>query len=203
MVSRHFEVEYSDLDLQFDRRLVRDFIGELIQAGYSIYWNENITQFIIAIRSGRKLVKLRFDRLTEGYKLGGNYMLHDPKLAELLEKMIGDTKGNAIVKRFHDPHILIDSIVSGELIQRVEVDGDERRTIFSKEPKLLITESDLEKVYQRDSVEQRIPVLRQALDEALDELIDLIEQDAPLEAREKVTARLQHLRQELILTESI
>jgi hypothetical protein len=148
-------------------------------------------------------VKLRFDRLTEGYKLVGNYMLNDPKLAELLEKMIGDTKGNAIVKRFHDPHILIDSIVSGELIQRVEVDGDERRTIFSKEPKLLITENDLEKVYQLDSVERRIPVLRQALDEALDELIDLIEQDAPLEAREQVTTRLQQLRQELILTESL
>jgi hypothetical protein len=201
MVSRPFEVEYTDLDLQFDRRLVRDFISELIHAGYSIYWNENINQFIIAIRSGRKLVKLRFDRLAEGYKLGGNYMLHDPKLAELLEKMIGDTKGNAIVKRFHDPHILIDSIVSGELIQRVEVDGDACRTIFVKQHH--VTEEELEMVYQLDNVERRIPILRKEVDDALEELIDLIEHDAPSNQREQVIARLQVLRQELILTESI
>ena len=55
------EVEYCNLELRFDRRHIQDLIKELIQEGYSLYWSENDTQFVISIRTGRKLVKCGFN----------------------------------------------------------------------------------------------------------------------------------------------
>jgi hypothetical protein len=201
-MNKSYEIEYNDLDLWFDRKRVKDFIGELIHAGYSIYWNESVNHFIIAIRSGRRLIKLKFDRLESGYRLSGNYTLKDLKLAEMLDKMISNTKGNAVVKRFRDEIIRIDSIVSGELIESVEIDGDERKTLFSKPLPLPTSIIDLEQTYLSTKVEQRIPVLRHEIDQALEELIHLIEQNASEERRNEVITRLQELRKELLWTES-
>ena len=67
-MNKSHEVEYCNLDLRFDRRLIRNFIKTLIQEGYSLYWNEDDEQFIISIRTGRKLVKLKFNRVGERFQ---------------------------------------------------------------------------------------------------------------------------------------
>jgi len=197
-VSKNHEVEYCNLELRFDRRLIRQFIKALIQEGYSLYWNENDHQFVISIRSGRKLVKLKFERIGERYKIVGNYSFKDEKLAEMMEKLIGDTRGHAVVKRFKDRQILIENIMFGEIIRMVEISGIEHKVLFQKEP--LVTFEEMLLAFRSRRIEERIPVLRLELDYELAVLNEAIQKgdvQAVVDSKEKLT----ELRQEMILLE--
>lgn len=66
----------------------------------------------------------------------GDYLIKDAKLAEWLEKLIGDTRGHAVVKRFKDQQMTVENILFGEVIRLVEVSGFKQRVIFQKEPSL-------------------------------------------------------------------
>ncbi|MFF2155758.1 hypothetical protein ACFVVQ_10615 [Paenibacillus chitinolyticus] len=197
-MSKNHEVEYCNLELRFDRRLIRQFIKALIQEGYSLYWNENDHQFVISIRSGRKLVKLKFERIGERYKIVGNYSFKDEKLAEMMEKLIGDTRGHAVVKRFKDRQILIENIMFGEIIRMVEISGIEHKVLFQKEP--VVTFEEMLLAFRSKRIEERIPVLRLELDYELAVLNEAIlkgDVQAVVDSKEKLT----ELRQEMILLE--
>lgn len=131
-VNKSHEVEYCNLELRFDRRQIQNLIRDLIQEGYSLYWSETEYQFLISIRTGRKLVKLRFQRIKQRYKIVGDYLIKDEKLSELIEKLINDTRGHAVVKRIKDRQIVIENIMFGEIIRLVEVSGMEHRIIYQK-----------------------------------------------------------------------
>ncbi|MEC0246299.1 hypothetical protein ACI48J_08945 [Paenibacillus chitinolyticus] len=197
-MSKNHEVEYCNLELRFDRRLIRQFIKALIQEGYSLYWNENDHQFVISIRSGRKLVKLKFERIGERYKIVGNYSFKDEKLAEMMEKLIGDTRGHAVVKRFKDRQILIENIMFGEIIRMVEISGIEHKVLFQKEP--VITFEEMLQAFRSRRIEERIPVLRLELDYELAVLNEAVQKgdvQAVVGSKEKLT----ELRQEMLLLE--
>jgi hypothetical protein len=198
-VNQSYEVEYCNLELRFDRRLIQQFISSLIEEGYSLYWNENEHQFIIAIRSGRKLIKLKLDRVDNRYKLAGTYSFRDPKLSEMMEKMINDTKGHAVVKRFSERQILIENIMFGEIIKKVEISGIERKVVFEKGPNI-----SMEHVWaamRSTRVDERIPVLRLELDYELATLHELLE-EGKLEEAERCKERIRKLRQEWIMSEA-
>lgn len=197
-VSKSHEVEYCNLELRFDRRQIRNFIKTLIQEGYSLYWNESDQQFIVSIRTGRKLVKLKFQRIGERYKIVGNYSFKDEKLAELMEKMIGDTRGHAVVKRFKDRQILIENIMFGEIIRMVEISGVEHKVLFQKEP--VVTMEEMIQAFKSRRPDDRIPVLRMELDYELATLHEAI-QSGDREAAEKSKERLRELRYEMLLLE--
>jgi hypothetical protein len=197
-VSKSYEVEYCNLELRFDRRQIRNFIKALIQEGYSLYWNESDQQFIISIRSGRKLIKLKFQRLGERYKMVGSYCFKDERLAELMEKMIGDTRGHAIVKRFKDRQILIENIMFGEIIRMVEISGVEHKILFEKDHP--VTAEEMIRAFRSKRAEERIPVLRLELDYELAVLHEAIEGNNA-EAIERSKLRLSELRQEMLLLE--
>lgn len=131
-MNKSHEVEYCNLELRFDRRQIQNLIRDLIQEGYSLYWSETEYQFLISIRTGRKLVKLRFQRIKQRYKIVGDYLIKDEKLSELIEKLINDTRGHAVVKRIKDRQIVIENIMFGEIIRLVEVSGMEHRIIYQK-----------------------------------------------------------------------
>lgn len=197
-MNKSHEVEYCNLELRFDRRQIRYFIKALIQEGFSLYWNESDQHFIISIRSGRKLVKLKFQRIGERYKIVGNYSIKDEKLAELLEKMIGDTRGHAIVKRFRDRQILIENIMFGEIIRTVEISGVEHKVLFQREP--VITTEQIIQAFKSKRIEERIPVLRLELDYELATLHEALacgDADGAYRSR----CRLEELRQEMMLVE--
>lgn len=197
-VNKIHEVEYCNLDARFDRRLIRNFIKDLIQEGYSLYWNESDREFTISIRSGRKLVKLQFQRIGERFKIVGNYILRDEKLAELMEKLINDTRGHAVVKRFKDRQIVIENIMFGEIIRMVEINGVERKVLYEKEP--AITGEEVSTAIKSRRIEERIPVLRMEMDY---ELALLAEALAAGDGKriESGKRRLEELRQEMITVE--
>jgi hypothetical protein len=197
-MSKSYEVEYCNLELRFDRRLIRNFIKSLIQEGYSLYWNESESQFTVSIRTGRKLVKLIFQRIGDRFKIVGDYCFKDDKLAELMEKMIGDTRGHAVVKRFRDRQIVIESIMFGEIIRMVEINGMEHKVLFQRETTITLSEMKQAIVSQR--IEQRIPVLQLELDYALAELYEAMQANHASEMV-KIKSKLGELQREMVLLE--
>ncbi|WP_178024792.1 hypothetical protein [uncultured Paenibacillus sp.] len=197
-MNKSYEVEYCNLELRFDRRHIQQLIRDLIQDGYSLYWSENETLFIISVRTGRKLTKLRFQRLPKGYKLVGDYVIRDVKLAEWLEKLIGDLRGHAVVKRFKDRQILVENILFGEVIRLVEISGMEHRVIYQKGP--VVDTAQMAEMYASDSAEQQLAHLQEELDAELERLFEAIQQ-GDVETSEACKERLRKLRLDLLRLE--
>ncbi|NIK75773.1 hypothetical protein FHS15_000873 [Paenibacillus castaneae] len=197
-MNKSHEVEYCNLELRFDRRQIQNLIRDLIQEGYSLYWSETEGQFLVSIRTGRKLVKLQFQRMKNRYKIVGDYIIKDEKLSELIEKLINDTRGHAVVKRIKDRQIVIESIMFGEIIRLVEVSGMEHRIIYQKKP--FVTIEDMIKAFQSKRAEERAIVLRYELDYELSMLFDAM-QGSNEEAIAESKERLMALRTEMLQLE--
>lgn len=197
-MNKNDEVEYCNLELRFDRQHIQDLIKDLIQEGYSLYWSENEQVFVISVRTGRKLVKLRFQRTKEGYKLVGDYMIRDARLSEWMEKLIGDMRGHAIVKRFRDRQIIIENILFGEVIRLVEISGYQQRVLFQKGP--ILTDEELTRLYHSVEGEERVRQRRIEVDEQLDRLHEALEA-GDKDRVEKCKAELAFLTKELFMLE--
>ncbi|UVI27886.1 hypothetical protein [Paenibacillus spongiae] len=197
-MNKSHEVEYCNLELRFDRRQIQNLIRDLIQEGYSLYWSETDVYFLISVRSGRKLVKLRFQRVRSRYKMVGDYIIKDEKLSELIEKLINDSRGHAVVKRFRDRQIVIESIMFGEIIRLVEVSGMEHRIIYQKKP--FVTLEEVIQAFQSKRAEERAAVLRYELDYELSVLYEAIQEGREEDASSS-TERLNQLRIEMIQLE--
>lgn len=198
-VNRSHEVEYCSLELRFDRRQIQNLIRELIHEGYSLYWNESDHLFVVSVRTGRKLLKLKFQRVLNRYKMIGDYLVKDERLAQWIEKLIGETRGHAIVKRFRDRQVLsIENIMFGEIIRLVEVSGMEHRIIFQKRPQ--ITVEDMVQAFRSKRAEHRAGVLRLELDYELAVLHEALAEGRTEDA-EASKEKLRTMRVEMLLLE--
>ncbi|MBD2846231.1 hypothetical protein IDH44_13575 [Paenibacillus sp. IB182496] len=197
-MTRSNEVEYCNLELRFDRRQIQNMIRDLIHEGYSLYWSETDTHFLVSIRTGRKLVKLRFQRLHHRYKIVGDYTIKDEKLSALIEKLIGDTRGHAVVKRIRDRQIVIESIMFGEVIRLVEVSGMEHKIIYQRKP--FITTEEMMQAFQSKRAEERAAVLRYELDYELAVLHEAL-QGGRAEEAAAAKEKLSSLRTEMLQLE--
>nr|WP_280521224.1 hypothetical protein [Paenibacillus mangrovi] len=186
------------MELRFNRRHIQDLIKDLIQEGYSLYWSENESIFIVSVRTGRKLVKLRFNRTKNGYKMVGDYMIRDAKLGEWMEKLIEDTRGHAVVKRFKDRQILVESILFGEVIRLVEISGYQQRVLYQKGP--FMTEQEISKLYFSNEGEIRLQLLRLEVDDELECLYDAL-QNGDAEKAELCRKKLSDLSKQLLMLE--
>jgi len=197
-VNRNYEVEYCNLELRFERRQIQNLIRELIQEGYSLYWSETDGKFLVSIRTGRKLVKLHFEKVNQRYRIVGDYIIKDERLSELLEKLINDSRGHAVVKRIKDRQIVIENIMFGEIIRLVEVSGMEHRIIYQKKP--FVTFEDMIQAFQSKRAEERIGVLRMELDYELSNLHEAILEKND-DKIEQISNKLQTLRLEMLQLE--
>ncbi|WP_017814651.1 MULTISPECIES: hypothetical protein [Paenibacillus] len=197
-MNKSYEVEYCNLELRFERRDIQNLIRDLIKEGYSLYWRETEDSFIVSIRTDDHMTKLRFQQTQEGYKLIGDYRIHDARLAEWMEKLIGDTKGHAIVKRFRDQQILVENILFGEVIRMVEISGFEQRILYQKES--TPTRESLNALYMSTEGEQRIESTERKIDESLDLLNEAIKA-GDTKRVEECKKVLENLRFELVRLE--
>lgn len=197
-MNKSYEVEYCNLELRFNRRHIQDLIKDLIQEGYSLYWSENESLFVVSVRTGRKLVKLRFNRTKNGYKMVGDYIIRDAKLAEWMEKLIEDTRGHAVVKRFKDRQILVENILFGEVIRLVEISGYQQRVLYQKGP--YMTEAEISKLYYSKEGEMRLLLLRAEVDDELERLQEALEEGDEKRA-ELCRQKLKDLSKQLLMLE--
>ncbi|CAM3653387.1 hypothetical protein [Marinicrinis lubricantis] len=196
---RGYAVEYCNLELRFDRRRIQDFIEELIKEDYSLYWNEIENQFSIVIRSGKKLIKLKFERTMDRYKMVGNYSIQDERLAQLLEKLIGETRGHAVIKRFKHKQVQIDSVLFGEVIRSVEISNQDSGVLTEQLAPMISADSVIH-AWKNKRAEERIPVLRMEIDyelALLHEAMQLWDQAAMKQSKD----RLKQLRLEMMKLE--
>lgn len=194
-MNKSYEVEYCNLELRFERGHIQQLIRDLIQDGYSLYWSESESIFIVSVRTGRKLTKLRFQRVQQSYKLVGDYIIKDAKLAEWLEKLIGDLRGHAVVKRFKDRQILIENILFGEVIRLVEVSGVEQRVLYQKGA--LPSFEKMSHMFNSQSAEQQLEGLQTEVDAELERLFEAI-QTGDEEAASVSKEKLKRLRRNLM-----
>lgn len=197
-MNKSYEVEYCNLELRFERRHIQELIKRLIQEGFSLYWNDSGQQLIISIRTGRKLLKLRFQRIVDKYKIVGDYTLRDEKLAEVMERLINDARGHAVVKRFKDRQILIENIMFGKIIRMVEISGVEHKVIFQKHGH--VTVEEMVKAFKSTRAEKRVPVLRLELDYELMCMHDALK-SGDQAAIQECKAKLEELRREMLTLE--
>ncbi|AJS57820.1 hypothetical protein [Paenibacillus sp. IHBB 10380] len=197
-MNKSYEVEYSNLELRFKRRHIQDLIKELIQEGYSLYWSENEALFIVSVRTGRKLVKLRFVRTRSGYKMVGDYIIRDARLADWMEKLIENTRGHAVVKRFKDRQILIENILFGEVIQLVEISGYQQRVLFQKAP--LVTEQEMAGMYHSNEGDLRLKLRQVEMDDELEKLYQAME-NKDTEMIQQCKDQLSLISRELMMLE--
>ena len=197
-MNKSYEVEYCNLELRFERRHIQELLKKLIQGGYSLYWNDSGHQFIISVRTGRKLLKLKFQRIVDRYKIVGDYTLRDEKLAEVMERLIGDTRGHAVVKRFKDRQILIENIMFGKIIRLVEISGVEHKVIFQRQNQITIEE--MVRAFKSNRAVSRIPVLRLELDYELALLHEMMITENT-EGMNECKSKLESLRREMLTLE--
>jgi molybdopterin converting factor small subunit len=198
MVNKNEEVEFCNLELRFDHTQIHHLIRDLIGEGYSLYWSENDTHFMVSVRSGRKLVKLKFERMGERYKMVGDYVIKDEKLSQFLERIINDTRGHAVVKRFSERQILIENIMFGEIIRLVEISGMEHRVIYQK--KLSMTTDEVWEAFLSTRVEEEISVVQGEVNYELSNLSEALEDGDQLK-KEAALQRLEYLRIEMMRLE--
>lgn len=196
---RSREVEIRNLDLRLDRHRIQTLIRDIYQEGHSLYWSESEHQIMLSVRNGRELLKLVFLRLPGRYRLSGDYVIRSEKLAGLMERLISDTKGHAVVKRLSDRQVLkIENIVYGELIRLVEVYGMEHRITFQKRPQVTI--EDMVQAFKSTRAEQRAGVLRLEIDYELAVLFEAIAA-GHADTIELCKHRLQGMRTEMLMLE--
>ena len=118
--------------------------------------------------------------------------------SELIEKLINDTRGHAVVKRIKDRQIVIENIMFGEIIRLVEVSGMEHRIVYQKKP--FVTIEEMIKAYQSKRAEERVPVLRYELDYELSVLYEALQNGQEEEAA-ACKERLAALRSEMLQLE--
>ncbi|WP_068616703.1 hypothetical protein [Paenibacillus tuaregi] len=194
-MNKSYEVEYCNLELRFERGHIQQLIRDLIQDGYSLYWSESDSIFIVSVRTGRKLTKLRFQRVQMSYKLVGDYIIKDAKLAEWLEKLIGDLRGHAVVKRFKDRQILIENILFGEVIRLVEVSGVEQRVLYQKGS--IPSFEKMSYMFNSQSAERQIESLQTEVDAELERLYEALK-SGDEQAAEASKEKLKKLRRSLM-----
>lgn len=197
-MNKSYEVEYCNLELRFDRRHIQQLIRDLIQDGYSLYWSENEDVFIISVRTGRKLTKLHFQRMGQEYRLAGDYVIRDARLAEWLEKLIGDLRGHAVVKRFKDRQILVENILFGEVIRLVEITGVEHRILYQKN--MMMDAEQMIDLFISQSAERQLEQLQRDLDRELERLHEAL-QSGDRAASEQCKERLKMIRRLLLQLE--
>lgn len=197
-MTRSQQAWYTNLEIRFDRRQIHHLIRDLVREGYSLFWNETDHLFTISVRTGRKLLKLRFQRVLNRYKLVGDYVVKDEKLATWLERLINDSRGHAVVKRFRDRQIVIESIMFGEIIRLVEVSGMEHRIIYQKKPQ--ITVEDMVQAFKSKRAEHRAGVLRLEIDYELACLHEALQHNRADEV-EACKEKLSLMRNEMLQLE--
>jgi len=128
----------------------------------------------------------------------GTYIVKDERLARSIEKLINESRGHAVVKRFRDRQMLIENIMFGEIIRLVEVSGMEHRIIFQKRPQ--ITVEDIVQAFKSKRAELRAGVLRLELDYELAVLHEALQRGDD-EAVETSKQKLVEMRKEMLLLE--
>jgi hypothetical protein len=90
-----------------------------------------------------------------------------------MENLLYHGKGHAIIKRFGEKAIYIETVVFGEIVSIVEVVGSTKKVLYKK--KQIISTEDLERLWESTAAESRIRTLDLETNYALAWLAEALE----------------------------
>ncbi|WP_096189433.1 hypothetical protein [Evansella halocellulosilytica] len=136
-----FQAEFQDLFIELPRPVLKSFIHKLLQAHFRITWrhDNDIVELIVRSQEGQVMIPIKrpTENLTVIQLKELNIWMED--LAIILEELITETKGRAIVKTATDGWIYVSCFDNGKIVSVMKIGGGEKaemasyRTIKKKE----------------------------------------------------------------------
>lgn len=158
------EVEYCDFQLTFQKKQAFELIGSIVGNQYSSV--ENSGYMIIYVYLDNEAVKLKFKKRGSHIQLiGKSYCFQSEIIVGIMEKLIGENRGNVTIKRFGHDSIYIENIVFGETVMITEINGNHKKILYQK--KQVVNSIDIEKTWLSKGVEERIAIWKLESDYAL------------------------------------
>lgn len=161
------EVEYSNVALQLDQSNVHRLIECFVEVGLPVAWKETQRYFSLSIQTTWTTQRLTFDKKGKWYRLRNqNYNSKDQRFSDVLQKFIYELKGHAVMKMLHKGQLVVQNIRYGEAIRIIQIKGPDKKVLFEKECSISL--DDVKKAFQRTDAEERIPLLKQEIDQQLE-----------------------------------
>ncbi|UCZ52006.1 hypothetical protein LGQ02_14245 [Bacillus shivajii] len=184
-----FQAEFQDLFIELPRPVLKSFIHKLLQAHFRITWrhdNENV-ELIVRSQEGQVMIPIKrpSDQVTVIQLKELNIWMED--LAIILEELITETKGRAIVKTATDGWIYVSCFDNGKIVSVMKIGGGEKADMASyrtiKKKNMAINEID---------PDVKASMIKLEIDYSLMELADALN-EKDNEAAEKIKEKLQEL----------
>ncbi len=127
MMRDSFLVEFSDLYIELTKPALHKFIKKMIGQDYSLFWRYDAKTIYLIIELEESIHELPFTRNRDFLTLSAKSLhINDDVLANALEKLVQNEKGNGIVKRTTEGPLYITSYQAGDIESMIEIDGSEK-----------------------------------------------------------------------------
>jgi hypothetical protein len=114
--------------------------------------------------TGGESIRLSFERTSGEYRCVLTCRVLQPKLTNILRKLVSSFKGDAIVNRIYPTYTMVYHYIRGVVALIVEQNGNGTRTVFEHRDTLGLMENR----FNLCSVEEEISRIRSAVNELLD-----------------------------------
>lgn len=193
-----YVLEASGVELQFLKEKWPEVL-RTIESRKISFSVEEVGPEITLTMAGLVEGALTFRAVGNRYKLMNKLIqFADPVVADLFQELIMQLKGHATMKVIRSDVLYIHTIQYGEVVRITEVNGPNRKVLLNKES--AITMEQVMESFKRKDIEERIPILREEIDSALDRLGKALNQGDHLEAN-RIKEQLMALRREMLMTE--
>ncbi|MFC5402107.1 non-ribosomal peptide synthetase module [Cohnella soli] len=138
---------------------------EVQQVRQQVFVLDNGNQEVVLEEDvGGEAIRLRFERMNGQYKCVLTCRVVQPKLTNVLRKLVSTFKGDAVVNRIYNEFTMIYHYIQGSVVRIVESAGTQLKTVYEYRD----TVGMLESRFQSCSVEEEIERLRGSVNELLD-----------------------------------
>lgn len=122
-------------------------------------------EMVLEDEAGGESIRLTFERRGGRYRCSLSCRVVQPGLTDTLRKMVSSFKGDAVVNRIYPGFTMVYHYLGGKVVRIVECKGETIRTVFEQRSTVSVMESQ----YQLCAVEEEIAIVRNAVNELLDQ----------------------------------
>lgn len=115
--------------------------------------------------AGGETIRLTFERFRGNYVCALSCTVVQQKLTDTLRKLVASFKGDAVVNRIYPGFTMVYHYLRGKVVRIVEIKGEHIRTVFEHKDAIGLMESR----FKLCSVEEEIAIVKQAVNELLDQ----------------------------------
>ncbi len=197
-----YEMEYCEIDLRFSKKDLEHLTHLLFKYDLNPEWDYSDRHIKLVVKSPTHEYLLSFRPIGDYYKLNNqHYVIRDVKFAKVLQYFIEQHKGHAIIKSFHNGHVVIQNIQFGMPSRVIEINGYRKKVIYESETGRMVTMEKIIEAFKRNDAERRIPALRNEIDELLI-LLNLAIEKNNEETVKLCKEKLGSLRHEMLMLEA-